>query len=162
MSIQYKVIKQVFGFDKDGKEKYVLKAVTGEMLTFDKVCNQVSQICGAHRGTVVLIIGGLLDVLVNNLDMGHSVQLGEFGVLRPGLRTKAQDNAETATVQAIYRKKVNFVPGKMLKNFIKDVAVSRVAAASVTSVDNNNGNNGNNDNGGDNGGDDGGFVDPAA
>ncbi|MCD7900679.1 MAG: DNA-binding protein [Bacteroides sp.] len=157
MSIQYKVVKQVLGFNKEGGEKYVIKTVTGEMLTFDKVCNQVSQVCGAHRGTVTQVVGGLLDVLVNNLDMGHSVQLGEFGTLRPGLRTRAQSSEETANVSAIYRRKINFVPGKMLKNFLRDVAITRAAAPQVISSDDDN----DGDNSGNTGGDNG-FIDPAA
>lgn len=137
MSIQYKVVKQAFGFDETQTEKYVLKTVTGEMLTFNKVCNQVCQVCGVHRGAVTLVIGGLLDVMVNNLDMGHSVQLGEFGVLRPGLRTRAQDSEETATAQAVYRRKINFAPGKMLQNFLKDVSITRVAASKMNDAGNN-------------------------
>ncbi|NDV58975.1 DNA-binding protein [Bacteroides sp. 519] len=155
MSIPYKVVKQSFGFDETKTEKYVVKAVTGEMLTFDKVCNQVCQICGAHRGTVSQVVGGLLDVMVNNLDMGHSVQLGEFGILRPGLRTKAQDSEEAANAHAIYRKKVNFVPGKMLKNFLKDVAITR-ASTGVTSTKKNE-----DSDSGDDGGS-GGWIDPTA
>lgn len=126
MSISYKIVKQIFGYDKTKTVKYVAKSVTGEMLTFDKVRNQVSQICGIHRGTSNLVIDGLLDVLVNNLDMGHSVQLGEFGILRPGIRAKAQSSEETVDAATIYRRKINFIPGKMLKNFLKDVSVTRV------------------------------------
>ncbi|NDW12383.1 DNA-binding protein [Bacteroides sp. 214] len=152
MSMPYKVIKQSFGFDETKTEKYVAKAVTGGMLPFKKVCNQVSQICGAHRGTVVLVIGGLLDVMVNNLDMGHSVQLGEFGILRPGLRAKAQDTEEAANAQSIYRKKINFVPGKMLKDFLEDLSVTRTTVTASKS------NSSNQDPGSDDGGED--WVDP--
>ncbi len=124
MSIRYKVVKQVFGFDKTGTEKYVVKAVTGETLTFDKVCTQVTQVCGAHRGTVAQITSGLFDVMLYHLDRGHSVQFGEFGTLRPGLRTYAQDSEQTANASAVYRRKINFIPGKMFKNFLKDVSIS--------------------------------------
>jgi len=87
--------------------------------------------------------------------MGHSVQLGEFGVLRPGLRTKAQDTADTANVDAIYRRKINFVPGKMLKSCLKDAAVTRAAeSASKTVNDDNSGANGSNP--------DDEFIDPTA
>ncbi len=74
MSLQYKVVKQIFGFDESKTLRYVVKPVTTGILTFDKVRSQVTQICGAHRGTVNLVIDGLLDVMVNNLEMGHSVQ----------------------------------------------------------------------------------------
>lgn len=131
MSIRYKVVKQAFGFDESKTEKYVVRTVTGEMLTFDKVCAQVTQVCGAHRGTVTQVIGGLFDVMVNHLDMGHSVQLGEFGTLRPGLRTRAQDSEEAANASAVYRRKINFMPGKMFKSFLKDVSVTRLAGTGL-------------------------------
>ena len=135
MSIKYKVVKQVFGFDKTGETKYVVKPVAGETLTFDKVRTQVVQICGAHRGVVNQVIAGLIDVMVNNLDMGHGVQLGEFGTLRPGIRAKAQDDEKAADVGTVYRRRINFVPGKMLKNLLRDVGITRMAAIDVDYTD---------------------------
>lgn len=149
MSIRYKVVKQSFGFDKTGTEKFVIKTVTGEMVSFDKVCNQVTQVCGAHRGTVSQVLGGLFDVAVNHLDMGHSIDLGEFGSLRTGLRTRAQDTEETANSSAVYRRKINFTPGKMFKNFLKDVSITRVPEALTSRTED--------DDDDDNGG---GYVDP--
>ncbi len=81
MSIRYKTVKQVSGFDKTGTAKYAVRTVTDEMLT--------------------------------------------FGTLRPGLRTRAQDSEQTANAPAIYRRKMNFMPGSMFKHFLKDVSLSR-------------------------------------
>ena len=55
MNIRYKTIKQVSGFDKAGTGKYAVKAVTGETVTFNNVCTQVTRVCGAHRGTVTRV-----------------------------------------------------------------------------------------------------------
>ncbi|MDR2968367.1 MAG: HU family DNA-binding protein [Tannerellaceae bacterium] len=126
MSIKYKVVKQTFGFDKTKKPHYVVKPVTTGVLTFDRVRAQVMQVCGAHRGTVNQVIDGLIDVMINNLEMGHSVQLGEFGTIRPGIRAKAKTREADATAESVYRRKVNFVPGKLLKNFLQDVSISKI------------------------------------
>lgn len=126
MSIKYKVVKQTFGFDETKKLRYVVKPVTTGVLTFNKVRAQVMQICGAHRGTVNQVIDGLIDVMINNLEMGHSVQLGEFGTMRPGIRAKAQEKEADATSESVYRRKVNFVPGKLLKNFLQDVSINKI------------------------------------
>ena len=32
MSMQYKIVKQIFGFDQTKTEKYVVKSVTGEKI----------------------------------------------------------------------------------------------------------------------------------
>ncbi len=81
MSIRYKTVKQVSGFDKAGTGKYAVKAVTGETLT--------------------------------------------FGTLRPGLGTRAQDSEQTAYAAVVYRRRMNFMPGSMLKNVLKGVSISR-------------------------------------
>lgn len=145
MSIGYKVVKQVFGFDKTQTAKFVVRSVTGEMLAYDKVCLQVSQICGIHRGIVTVVIGGLLDVMVNNLDMGHSVKLDDFGVIRPGLRAKAQNSEKEANGNTIYRRRIVFTPGKMLKSFLDGATVTRVAQQDLDYTDGSNtgGNGGN-------------------
>ncbi len=83
MSIRYKAIKQVSGFDKAGTGKYIVKAVTGETLT--------------------------------------------FGTLHPGLGTHAQDSERTANAAVVYRRKMNFMPGSMLKNFLKGVPLSHLS-----------------------------------
>ncbi len=81
MSIRYKTVKQVSGFDKAGTGKYAVKAATGETLP--------------------------------------------FGTLRSGLGTRAQDSERTANAPAVYRRRMNFMPGSMLKHFLKGVSISR-------------------------------------
>ena len=81
MSIRYKAVKQVSGFDKTGTGKYAVKAVTGETLPFGTLC--------------------------------------------PGLGTRAQDSERTANAAVVYRRRMNFMPGSMLKNVLKGVSVSR-------------------------------------
>ncbi len=81
MSIRYKTVKQVSGFDKAGTGKYAVKTVTGETLPFGTLC--------------------------------------------PGLRTRAEDSEKIANISAVYRRKMNFMPGSMFKNFLKDVSLLR-------------------------------------
>ena len=85
MSIRYKAVKQISGFDKTATGKYAVKAVTGETLTFDNVCTQVTRACGAHRGTAPQVTGGLFDVIANHLDREHS-----FGQANPARKRTAQ------------------------------------------------------------------------
>lgn len=125
MALKYVVTKQVFGFDKEKKQKYVARQVTTGQVTFKKLCTQISQICGAHRGTVQLVISGLVDALVNNLDDGKSVQLGEFGIFRPAIRAKAAEEEKDANVDSIYRRRIHFTPGEALKDVMNEASISR-------------------------------------
>lgn len=158
MALKYVVTKQVFGFDESKTPKYVARPVTSGQVSFSKLCTQVGQICGAHRGTVQLVIAGLVDALVNNLDDGKSVQLGEFGIFRPGIRAKATETEEEATAGSIYCRKINFTPGAALKDVMKKTSLTRFA---MPDTDYTNGTptspGGNNGGGGDDE-----FIDPTA
>ncbi len=55
MSIRYKTVKQISGFDKTATGKYTVKSATGKMLTINNVCTQETQACGAHRETVTRV-----------------------------------------------------------------------------------------------------------
>lgn len=125
MSLKYVVTKQVFGFDPQKTEKYVPRQVLAGQVNFQKLCTQVGQICGAHRGNVQLVITGLVDALINNLDDGKSVQLGEFGIFRPAIRAKASNDEKDATADRIYRRKINFIPGAALKEVMNKASIVR-------------------------------------
>ncbi|WP_291598973.1 HU family DNA-binding protein [Bacteroides sp.] len=156
MGLKYVVAKQVFAFDETKSEKYVVKQVSSGKISFSKLCTQVGQICGAHRGTVQLVIAGLVDVLVNNIEDGKSVQLGEFGTFRPAINAKAADTEEEANATKIYRKTVKFTPGAALKNTLENASVTRYASPDTDYTTKGK------DNGGSDWDDDDDFVDPTA
>jgi len=161
MGLDFIVTKRVFGFKPEKEEKYVVKSIGSGEVSFSKLCNRVSQICGAHRGTVQLVIAGLVDVMINDLDDGKSVKLGEFGTFRPAVNAKAVDNEEEATASTIYRKKIVFTPGKSLKRALEDMSVTRMATYDTDYTDGSSGNNsGGNNSGGGNPDDE--FIDPTA
>ena len=124
MGLKYVVAKQVFGFDETKTEKFVPKQVITGQVTFNKLCTQVGQICGAHRGTVQLVIAGLVDALVNNLDDGKSVQLGEFGIFRPSIKAKESDTEEEADASRIYKRKIIFTPGSALRQAMNNTSIT--------------------------------------
>lgn len=124
MAIKYVVTKRVFGYDPTKSEKYVPRQVKSGTVNFTQLCKQVGQICGAHRGMIQLVIAGLVDAMTNNLNEGMSVQLGEFGTFRPGIRSKSSDTADDATASSIYQRKIYFVPGATLKDVMNKASIT--------------------------------------
>ncbi len=154
MAMNYVVTKRVFGFDETKSEKYVVRPVSSGEVSFEKLCTQVSQICGAHRGVVQQVIAGLVDAMINDLDDGKSVRLGEFGIFRPTLRTRAADSPEEANAQLIYRKCIHFTPGGAFKSALDQMAVTRFVEPDTDWTDGSSrGGSDNGSSGGGNGGD---------
>lgn len=125
MGLEYVVTKRVFGFDQTKAEKYVAKSVGSGRVSFDVTCNRVSQICGVHRKIVDLIVSGLVDVMMYDIQDGKTVQLGEFGLFRPALRTKSADTAEKITANSITTRRIVFTPGQILQNTLQRMSVTR-------------------------------------
>jgi len=134
MALEYVVTKRVFGFDKTKSEKFVAKSVGSGEVSFEKLCNRVSQICGIHRATVNLVISGLVDMMSDDIDDGKSVRLGEFGMFRPTIRTKSASSAKEVTAGNIIGKRIIFTPGKIFQRTLSDMSVTRSAIPGTDST----------------------------
>ena len=60
------------------------------------------------------------------MEIGASVNLGEFGTFRPSFGCKSQENAEEVTTETLKNRKIIFTPGELLKNMIKSVSVQKL------------------------------------
>jgi len=125
--MEYIVTKRVFGFDETKTEKFVVTPLNAGEVSYNKLCKQIVQICGAHRGIVQLVTAGLIDAMINNLEDGKSVRLGDFGIFRPTLKTHAANSEEEANTSCIQRRRINFTPGKLFKEALNDMSVTRAA-----------------------------------
>ena len=127
MALEYVVTKRVFGFDKDKNEKYVAKSVRSGRVNFAKICRKVSQLCGVHRKVVDLVVSGLVDKMAEDIDDGKSVQLGEFGIFSPTIRTKSSGEEKEISSKSIVQRKILFYPGKIFKDTLADMSITRRA-----------------------------------
>jgi len=127
MGLQYVVAKRVFGFDKTKTEKYVAKSVGSGEVDFDKLCAKVSRIIGVHRKMVDLVAVGLVDIMMEEIDDGKTVVLGEFGRFRPSFKGKSADKEEDVSASNILRKHILFMPGKAFCNMLDNMSVTRMA-----------------------------------
>jgi len=47
------------------------------------------------------------------------------------IRAKAQDIEDAATADTVYRRRIHFIPGKQLKNFLNEASFSRIHPVST-------------------------------
>ncbi len=151
MALEYVVTKRVFGFDKTKTEKYVAKSVGSGQMSFDKMCAKVSRLCGIHRKVVDLVVSGLVDMMAEDIDDGKTVQMGEFGLFRPTIKTKSADTADDVKASNILSKRIVFTPGKIFHRTLNEMSVTRSVPVDTDYTDGS-GNGGNGGNNGGNGG----------
>ena len=127
MAIKYEVKKVVFGFDKTKTVKFVAQSKVLGMVDFKTLCEEVQKVSMAPRGVVKMVIDGLVDTLNMDLDKGYSVQLGDFGCFRPGLKAKSQAGVDDVDVNTVYRRRIIFYPGSYFKNMLSNATVERLS-----------------------------------
>ena len=133
MALKYVVKKTTFGFDDTKAEKYVARPFNVVNVDFKMLCDQVTKVGFVPRGTVKAVLDGLIDSLITYMEIGASVNLGEFGTFRPSFGCKSQENAEEVTAETLKNRKIIFTPGNLLKNMIKSVSIQKLDADRTSS-----------------------------
>ena len=60
-----------------------------------------SRLCGIHRKVVDLVVSGLVDMMAEDIDDGKTIQMGEFGLFRPTIKTKSADTEDAVKASNI-------------------------------------------------------------
>ncbi len=125
MALKYVVTKRVFGFDKEKKEKYVIKPLLTDEVKFDELCIKVSQVCGIHRTTVRVVLDGMMDTMTHDVKHGFAIRLGDFGCIRPAVRATCAEKEEELSAHNVYRRRLIFTPGRALKGVLGDMSIRK-------------------------------------
>lgn len=124
MSVKYRKRKIVLQFDKENPvSKYVATNVTVGSIGYNKLCDEVNQRTGMHRGIVDVVLKGVQDTMVSFLEEGFSVKLGEFGTFRPAIQAKGQDKEEDVDSRTISRVKIIFTPGVKFQEMLSNISI---------------------------------------
>lgn len=144
MAFRYVIRKRKIGIGSAKADKYVAASFSVADVDFNQLCDQVTSQGLMPRGIVKSVLDGLIDALCTYTSIGATVRLGDFGSIRPRLNGKSQEDAKNVTASVVYRQKLIFVPGKRLKNMMKQSGVTRMT---VNSEDATGGNTGGGDSG---------------
>lgn len=129
MGIQYRKTRMVLNFKKDKPVVYKLTQVGMPVINFKQLVNECSVSCGVNSSQTKAVIDALLNRLVHYMEIGHLVQVGEFGSFKPTFRSKTTRNLEDADVTTITKKLIRFYPGKDFRDMLQDLTVENAAEA---------------------------------
>jgi predicted histone-like DNA-binding protein len=119
MAFRYKKKKITLNFFKDTRpEKYVAANVLVGSINYNKLCDEVNQRTGIHRGQVAVVLQGAQDTMISFLEEGFSVKLGEFGSFRPAINSTSQDSEEEVKASTVVRRKIIFTPGTQFQEML--------------------------------------------
>lgn len=122
MSLIYKKTSKVLNFNKENPVTYYkLQQMKQSKVTYDQLKQDVLRASGLSKTQTQAAIDGMVESLCHFMELGHTVQLGGFGTIRPIFKTKAQDSMDKVGVDNVTRCKLILYPGKDLKATLKNI-----------------------------------------
>lgn len=128
MSVKFKVIQKKNPQDLAAAPKSYALAVSDGTVDIDRLSVLVGDGSTVRQNDIYAVIIGLVNVIQGELSQGRSVNLGKLGTFSIGISSDPSDTAEEVTASNIKGAKVNYRPGKELKNMLKTLSYTKVSS----------------------------------
>jgi predicted histone-like DNA-binding protein len=116
MAVHFKVVHKKNPIQMDEEGKYYAQAMVTGKVTLDKLCNRVARVSTASRGDVQLVICALMDEVIDSLEEGNTVRLGDLGCMRISLSSTGEETPSKVSANNIRKGRIIFTPSVMLKD----------------------------------------------
>ena len=98
--------------------KFYAQAATPEPLNIDKMSEMIAQNCTLTRHDIVACLSAFQEQLINALQEGKSVRLGDLGSFRLTMHSNGSVTEEEFATSNIQRLSIRFVPAAKLRKSI--------------------------------------------
>ena len=134
MGVSITVQKRVLKFTENEKTVYVAKAQRGDVIMPDKIAKYLAKDTGAPQAQVKMILDTLVESMMDWIEEGHGVKLGNFGSFMPTAKSASSEDPDEVGVKRMW---VTFYASKQLKDRLDEVKYSTVNEFAETEKDDN-------------------------
>lgn len=127
MGLQYRKSKIKLNYLDEKPERYKIQQLTYPAVTFQQLVNECSKSCGVNPSQTQAVVNALVDRLVHYMEIGHGVQLGNFGSFKPTFTVKAVKEYDSADANTVKTRRISFFPGKAFKNMLGELAITQAS-----------------------------------
>lgn len=151
-NVTYSVVPRKNLIDKEAPAKFYAQAQASGDVDTKEMAQRIEKACTVTRADVMATLVALEDTIVEGLQRGEIVRLGEIGTFQIGLRGKGAEQEKDYSASLIQKAKVNFRPGTALTSILPGLNFAKVDKLSLRKKGESSGGSGGG--GGDEGGDD--------
>ena len=125
-SVTYSVSPRVNPRDKDAAPKYYAQAQARGDVNIRDMAARIQSTCTVTKADVYAVLVALEDVIVEALQNGEIVRLGELGTFQLSLSGKGAATEEDFDTSLIKKARINFRPGLTLADMLGSLSFSKV------------------------------------
>ena len=135
MSVKFVKSKVKLNFKKEKPTVYKIQQVHYSVVDTATLVDDVAESCGLNKAMTKAVLEGLVSRACRFVGMGHAVQLGELGTVKPIFTTKTKETAEELSADNVKNKKIRFYPGARLQQVVKGISISEYDLSDGTIID---------------------------
>lgn len=125
-SVTYSVSPRINPRDKEAAPKYYAQAQARGDVNIREMATRIQSTCTVTKADVYAVLVALEDVIVEALENGEIVRLGELGTFQLSLSGKGAETEEDYNTSLIEKAKINFRPGAVLAAMLESLSFSKV------------------------------------
>ena len=125
-SVTYSVSPRINPRDKDAAPKYYAQAQARGDVNIREMSTRIQSTCTVTKADVYAVLIALEDVIVEALQNGEIVRLGELGTFQLSLSGKGAATEDDYDTSLIKKARINFRPGTALADMLGSLSFSKV------------------------------------
>lgn len=133
MAIKYSVEQMKVGFGEKKTSAYVGRIQLGDTISTEKLEEQVSLRTMLPRNVVHTVLGNIVDSVIHFVEEGQGVRLGELGIFKPAITTRAATADSDVEVSGI---RLRYIQSKKMYQAIHNLSVRKLSETTATDTDN--------------------------
>ena len=126
-SVTYSVVPRINPRDKEAAPKFYAQAQARGDVNIREMATRIQGSCTVTKADVYAVLVALEDVIVEALQNGEIVRLGELGTFQVSLSGKGAVTSEEYDASLIKKARINFRPGLTLAGMLDSLSFSKVA-----------------------------------
>ena len=126
-SVSYSVVPRVNPRDKEAAPKFYAQAQARGDVNIREMATRIQGSCTVTKADVYAVLVALEDVIMEALQNGEIVRLGELGTFQVSLSGKGAVTSEDYDTSLIKKARINFRPGLSLAGMLDTLSFSKVA-----------------------------------
>ena len=126
-SVTYSVVPRVNPRDKEAAPKFYAQAQARGDVNIREMATRIQGSCTVTKANVYAVLVALEDVIMEALQNGEIVRLGELGTFQVSLSGKGAVTSEDYDTSLIKKARINFRPGLSLAGMLDTLSFSKVA-----------------------------------
>ena len=119
MALLYQKVEMKLNFSKEKTTVFKIAQQTIPPVTFKQLVNDVAESCGVNATMTKAVIEGLINRIGHSIELGHAVQIGEFGTLKPTFTSKTQKDADDLSLKDVRSIKLRYFRDNVSRTSLK-------------------------------------------